>query len=306
MFALPVTVVSLVILTTIRVILIVSGNSGEDAFDPRHHEDKQLAVVITGCDTGFGKELAILAAQLGFFVFAGCLKKESFQQFETLDDQQNIRPLRVDVTSDTDVKEMADQVKSWLADLKAKKKRVLHALVNNAGIGFGGDIDWFELEAFQKTMDGTFDTKGFRQGRTRLLQTDTYSHIFFLLVNYFGIIRCCKALLPILKEQSVGGTHKSSRIINLASCAGLVAGGTGLGLYSPSKHAAFSFSSILRREIKSFNIQVTTVNPSFHGTDIVHNSNKAITDSWNKLSKEKRDDFGEGTCSRLAVVLLLD
>lgn len=66
MFALPLTVVLLVILTTRRVILIVSGNSGEDAFEPRNHEDKQLAVVITGCDTGFGKELAILAAQSGF------------------------------------------------------------------------------------------------------------------------------------------------------------------------------------------------------------------------------------------------
>jgi len=198
-------------------------------------------------------------------VFAGCLKKESFQQFETLDDQQNIHPLRVDVTSDADVKEMSHQVKAWLDDSNTQKMRVLHALVNNAGIRFGGDIDWFELKAFQRTMD----------------------------VNYFGIVRCCKALLPILKEQSRCGTHKSSRIINLASCAGLVAAGTGLGLYSPSKHAAVSFSSILRREIKSFNIQVTTVNPSFHGIDIVHNSNKVITDTWNKLSKEKREEFGE-------------
>ena len=37
---------------------------------------RNKAVLITGCDTGFGHELAHFLHQLGFTVFAGCLNSE--------------------------------------------------------------------------------------------------------------------------------------------------------------------------------------------------------------------------------------
>lgn len=43
---------------------------------------KELAVYITGCDTGFGKDLAFGLAAKGFFVFPGCLTDEGMKQYD--------------------------------------------------------------------------------------------------------------------------------------------------------------------------------------------------------------------------------
>jgi hypothetical protein len=43
-------------------------------------------------------------------------------------------------------------------------------------------------------------------------------------VNYFGQLRCCKAFLPILKDQAVCGKHKGTCILNMTSIAGLIPG----------------------------------------------------------------------------------
>jgi NAD(P)-dependent dehydrogenase (short-subunit alcohol dehydrogenase family) len=49
-------------------------------------------------------------------------------------------------------------------------------------------------------------------------------------VNYFGLVDMTKMLLPLLKRC------RGSRIVNLSSMAGIVAG-PGFSAYSASKHA---------------------------------------------------------------------
>ena len=91
---------------------------------------KELAVVITGCDSGFGKELAFRLAGEGFHVFAGILKptsKEFFRGQESL-----IHPLVLDVTKEKDIQTAYETVVNWT---KEKPSRHLHAIVNNAGLG---------------------------------------------------------------------------------------------------------------------------------------------------------------------------
>jgi hypothetical protein len=127
--------------------------AGVNDFDPSKHSDIELAVVITGCDTGFGKELALWAGEAGYVVFAGCLQKESFDQFEVKG--SHIIPFVMDVTSDADVAAAATLVSIWIQSPEKKdNKRILHALVNNAGIGVGGFFDWLELSDYQKVMNG--------------------------------------------------------------------------------------------------------------------------------------------------------
>jgi len=36
--------------------------------------ERELGVCITGCDSGFGKDLALALAKKGYTVFAGCLR----------------------------------------------------------------------------------------------------------------------------------------------------------------------------------------------------------------------------------------
>jgi len=117
---------------------------------PGNHGDKELAVVFTGTDSGFGYKAALRAAEAGYVVFAGVLKKESLDSFK---DNTNIFPLLMDVTKDEDIIKVVKTVQDWMQD-ESGKKRVLHALLNNAGICVFTNTDWTDLATMQKVMDG--------------------------------------------------------------------------------------------------------------------------------------------------------
>lgn len=224
----------------------------------RNHD---LAVYITGCDSGFGKDLATQLAADGYFVFAGCLTADGIHSYDGI---ERVTPLQADVTKEDQVLQAASVVTDWLQDSSAEKPRFLHAVINNAGCGAGGFVDWVDLHLFQRDME----------------------------VNYFGMIRTSKAFLPILKTQAMAGTHQGTRVINMVSVAGLANGGA-MSSYHGSKHAAESFSACLRSELKAFGISVITVNPTFHQTPIVDGAGNNMTSSWNKLNTELRKEYGE-------------
>lgn len=90
-------------------------------------KEYELAVVITGCDHGFGQDLAFALSKRGFVVFAGCLRPT--QQF---DGEQNVITLQMDVTNDEQVEAAVKAVTKWLED-GGERKRYLHGVVNNAG-----------------------------------------------------------------------------------------------------------------------------------------------------------------------------
>lgn len=116
-------------------------------------------MVITGCDGGIGKEMALWAADAGYVVFAGCLEKQKCWEGLLPD---RLFPMQMDVTNDEQVAEAVKTVEAWLKNQKKeakdeqKKKRVLHALINNAGVGTGGLVDWADLSDFQFCIDGRF------------------------------------------------------------------------------------------------------------------------------------------------------
>ena len=81
-------------------------------------DPKKKAVVITGCDTGFGHKAALKLAEYGFTVFAACLSSSSdgAGKLKTI---PNIRVIQMDVTSDQDVEKAVNEVQSFLgADCK--------------------------------------------------------------------------------------------------------------------------------------------------------------------------------------------
>lgn len=73
------------------------------------------AVLITGCDSGFGHQLAQCLDRKGFVVFAGCLFPEGDgAQRLARQSSSNLKILKLDVTSDEDVQQAKKTVQENL------------------------------------------------------------------------------------------------------------------------------------------------------------------------------------------------
>uniref|UniRef100_A0A0B7BBX8 Uncharacterized protein n=1 Tax=Arion vulgaris TaxID=1028688 RepID=A0A0B7BBX8_9EUPU len=138
------------------------------------------AVFITGCDSGFGRELAERLDKMGYHVMAGCLApdREGARSLkESTSERLKIVPL--DVTDDFQVSRAVMFVKENIGDNQ------LWAIVNNAGVAAFCEIEWCSVQEFQKIMD----------------------------VNVFGTVRVTKGFLPLLRLSE-------GRVVNVASLAG--------------------------------------------------------------------------------------
>ncbi|KAA0198871.1 hypothetical protein HAZT_HAZT001698 [Hyalella azteca] len=161
-----------------------------------------LAVLITGCDTGFGNMLALRLADRGFQasvwrrgimlnkmeVYAGCLFPDG-EGAKALAERASISVLKLDVCKQEDI-DTAVQVVS--GDLQ-KKKLQLWSVVNNAGIAIMSEVELVPMAAFRKV--------GEAEG-------------IVLDVNTLGPVAVTQAFLPLLRANGRG------RIVNVASMAG--------------------------------------------------------------------------------------
>ncbi len=77
--------------------------------------------------------------------------------------------------------------------------------------------------------------------------------------NFFGTLRVCRAVAPIMRAQRAG------HIINISSLAGIV-GLPFSGIYSASKFAVEGMTESLRLELLPFGIQVVLVEPGYFKT----------------------------------------
>ncbi|HYZ15717.1 MAG TPA: SDR family oxidoreductase [Candidatus Acidoferrum sp.] len=75
-----------------------------------------------------------------------------------------------------------------------------------------------------------------------------------LAVNLLGAARLIRAVLPVMKAQ------RSGSIINIGSVAGEAAV---MGIYSASKFGLRGLNDSVRREVRSYNIGVTLIEPGF-------------------------------------------
>jgi NAD(P)-dependent dehydrogenase (short-subunit alcohol dehydrogenase family) len=80
--------------------------------------------------------------------------------------------------------------------------------------------------------------------------------------NVFGVLKVTWAALPAMRAARCG------HIFNISSIAGL-RGGEGGSLYSASKFALEGFSESLAREVATFKIHVTLVEPGFFRTEFL-------------------------------------
>ncbi|CAF3716536.1 unnamed protein product [Rotaria sp. Silwood1] len=206
-------------------------------------------VLISGCDSGFGNGLAIELDKQGFNVFAGVLISDNVALLKNkLSSRAAVFCL--DITKQEDIDSAFELVN--------EKTNVLHALVNNAGIGKSGYIDWTTLEFMHNIMN----------------------------VNFFGHVAMTKKFLPLLIAK------RDSRVINISSVMGLISP-PGLSAYCASKYAMESFSDCLRREMSPWGLRVSIIEPGWLRTPIIEGQDRAIRDLWNGLSLNIRNRWGD-------------
>ena len=112
------------------------------------------AVLITGCSTGLGHEMALYLAGHGFTVYATMRDLASGANLLAAADKRGVslRLLRLDVTDRRSIEEAVDAV---VAETGGP-----YALVNNAGIGLRGCVEDLEddeiRQVFETNVVGTF------------------------------------------------------------------------------------------------------------------------------------------------------
>jgi NAD(P)-dependent dehydrogenase (short-subunit alcohol dehydrogenase family) len=184
-------------------------------------------VIITGTSKGIGLETALTFGRAGYKVFATMRNPENAKDFQQKIKAESlvITISAMDVDSDTSVKKGMDAI--------LKEVGTIDVLVNNAGIERHGSIEELTMADFKAIME----------------------------TNYFGVLRCVKAVLPEMRKNRKGC------IINIASVAGHIANSP-LGGYAASKFALEAISEALAQEVKPFNIKVAIVEPGIINTQM--------------------------------------
>jgi len=185
------------------------------------------SAIITGTSKGIGLETALTLARAGYKVFATMRNPGGAAEFEEVIKKESlsITILQMDVNTDQSVNACISAI--------YEQTNSIDVLVNNAGVGQQGSIEEMDLADFKEIME----------------------------TNYFGVLRCTKAVIPQMRE------NKHGCIINISSVAGQIAN-TPLGAYASSKYALEAMSEALAQELRQHHIKVAIVQPGIIDTDM--------------------------------------
>ena len=181
-------------------------------------------VLITGASTGIGRATAFRLAGSGWTVLAGVRRAADGEALKA-DGGERIVPIMLDVT---------DAAQIAAAAAKVDARGGLDALVNNAGIGFGGPLELLPIDDLRSQLE----------------------------VNVLGPVALTQALLPALRRGSGRG-----RVLFISSIGGRVAMAF-TAPYAASKHAIEAIGDALRVELRSSNVQVALIEPGSVATPI--------------------------------------
>ena len=167
--------------------------------------------VITGASRGIGLETAKLFSKNGYKVYALSRSGES-------EKAENIVPMKCDVTDENSVKDAFRLI--------FEESGRFDVLVNNAGFGISGAVEFTDKKQAEKQFE----------------------------VNFFGCFICCKAAADYMRRNGGG------RIINISSLAAELSIPF-QAFYSASKAAVNSLTLALSNELRPFRISVCALMP---------------------------------------------
>lgn len=186
------------------------------------------AVLITGCDSGFGHALALRLSGRGLQVFAGVLDSEGVGAKSLRErEPERITVLQMDVTNLEHIAQAKEHIKSELGE------KGLWGLVNNAGLLLCPlDIELTFGSSFRRLME----------------------------VNFLSAVTVTQAFLPLIRRAK-------GRVVSMSSMAGAVPMPR-FAAYSSSKAALSSFCKVLRLEMFQWGVHVALIQPSGFKTKI--------------------------------------
>jgi NADP-dependent 3-hydroxy acid dehydrogenase YdfG len=134
-------------------------------------------VIITGASGGIGKALAIHFAKNNWNVIATMISLEQGKELQKMD---NINCYLLDVTATESINAAKEKI---VYDYKT-----IDLVINNAGAGYRSFVELAEDDQIDKIIN----------------------------VNWLGVVKMCRAFIPVFRSQNNG------HFINISSIAGLV------------------------------------------------------------------------------------
>lgn len=201
-----------------------------------------MVILITGISSGFGMETARLLSQEGHIVY-GTVRRD-------VEPLPGVHYLKVDVRHREAVQNAVQQM--------VKQEGRIDVLINNAGMGIGGPVEFATEEEIREQMDA----------------------------NFMGLVHFVTAVLPIMRKQGKG------KIVALSSIGGVM-GLPFQGFYSASKFAIEGYCEALRLEVQQFGIQVVVMRPGDFSTGFTASRKKTVNADAMQVYRSYAESMGK-------------
>ena len=223
-------------------------------------------IFITGGNRGIGKGLVEIFCENYKVFFSAREENKAKSVIESIENK-NISYVTMDVADEQSVLKGIESLK--------EKTDSIDILINNAGILIPG---------LKHKIDA--------------IKTDDESILKTFNINTVGVLRVCKAVLPIMPV--------SSRIINISSGMGQMEGmATGSIAYRLSKSALNALTIVLSQELSDKDIKVNAICPGWVQTDMGgYDANLTVKESVESIKKfALSDNFPNGKFLRHGEIL---
>ena len=168
--------------------------------------------VITGAGSGFGLEVARIAASRGMNLVLCDVQADALEKAAAEFDGHQVLAERIDVAKASEMEALAAAVKLRFG--------APNFVFNNAGVGSGGLV-WENSLADWEWVLG---------------------------VNLMGVVHGVRLFTPMMIEAAAADPSFEGHIVNTASMAGMV-NAPNMGVYNVSKHAVVSLSETLFQDL---------------------------------------------------------
>ena len=223
-------------------------------------------IFITGGNRGIGKGLVEIFSENNKVFFSARDKQKAKSVIESIGNE-NIDYVIMDVADERNVLNGIESLK--------EKTDSIDILINNAGILIPG---------LKHKIDA--------------VETDDESILKTFNINTVGVLRVCKAVLPMMQP--------TSRIINISSGMGQMEGmATGSIAYRLSKSALNALTIVLSQELSSKDIKVNAICPGWVQTDMGgYEATLTVKESVESIKKfALSDNFPNGKFLRHGQIL---